>query len=212
VTCWWATSRAASSTSRPHDRKFLGQLKDPDGEPIHIRHLWALKVGNGGNGGRTDTVYFTAGIEQRAARPVRLADAGGGGHARGAGRGSGGGGAVDVVQLDLAKLTSDISSGGASVHQSSRKGKPCRWTSPHSCVPSSNSLRTAVTTIRQRTRAPSGAAASARDAVFADLGSLDKAGSSHNQRRRPASAAPPAMLRPPQDIDRLFAAGWDSDM
>jgi uncharacterized protein (TIGR03118 family) len=40
----------------------LGQLKDPDGEPIQIDGLWALKVGNGGSGGNTDTVYFTAGL------------------------------------------------------------------------------------------------------------------------------------------------------
>src|SRR5262249_23385918 len=37
-------------------------LTDPDGEPIRIDGLWALKVGNGGNGGAQDTVYFTAGI------------------------------------------------------------------------------------------------------------------------------------------------------
>jgi hypothetical protein len=40
---------------------FLGGLKDPDGEPIQIDGLWALKVGNGGNGGDANTVYFTAG-------------------------------------------------------------------------------------------------------------------------------------------------------
>ena len=39
----------------------LGQLRDPDGEPIQIDGLWALKVGNGGSGGATNTVYFTAG-------------------------------------------------------------------------------------------------------------------------------------------------------
>jgi uncharacterized protein (TIGR03118 family) len=39
----------------------LGQLQDPDGETIQIDGLWALKVGNGGNGGAADTVYFTAG-------------------------------------------------------------------------------------------------------------------------------------------------------
>jgi uncharacterized protein (TIGR03118 family) len=39
----------------------LGQLKDPDGEAIQIDGLWALKVGNGVNGGLTNTVYFTAG-------------------------------------------------------------------------------------------------------------------------------------------------------
>jgi uncharacterized protein (TIGR03118 family) len=40
----------------------LDTLKDPDGEPIAIDGLWALKVGNGGNGGDTDKVYFTAGL------------------------------------------------------------------------------------------------------------------------------------------------------
>jgi uncharacterized protein (TIGR03118 family) len=39
----------------------LGQLRGPDGEPIQIDGLWALKVGNGGSGGATNTVYFTAG-------------------------------------------------------------------------------------------------------------------------------------------------------
>ena len=39
----------------------FGQLRDPDGEPIQIDGLWALKVGNGGSGGATNTVYFTAG-------------------------------------------------------------------------------------------------------------------------------------------------------
>jgi uncharacterized protein (TIGR03118 family) len=42
---------------------FLGQLKDPDGEPIQIDGLWALVVGNGGNGGDSGTVYFTAGLD-----------------------------------------------------------------------------------------------------------------------------------------------------
>src|SRR5262245_49079202 len=39
----------------------LGGLDDPDGEPIQIDGLWALKVGNGGAGGAADAVYFTAG-------------------------------------------------------------------------------------------------------------------------------------------------------
>jgi hypothetical protein len=43
--------------------KDLGQLKDPDGEPIQIDGLWALKVGNGKGGGDTDKIYFTAGID-----------------------------------------------------------------------------------------------------------------------------------------------------
>jgi uncharacterized protein (TIGR03118 family) len=40
----------------------LGGLTDPDGEPIQIDGLWALRVGNGGNGGSTGAVYFTAGL------------------------------------------------------------------------------------------------------------------------------------------------------
>src|SRR4029077_4382678 len=47
----------------PATGQFLGQLKDPDGEPIHIDHLWALKVGNGSAGTDTNTVYFTAGLD-----------------------------------------------------------------------------------------------------------------------------------------------------
>jgi uncharacterized protein (TIGR03118 family) len=47
----------------PATGQFLGQLQDPNGEPIQIDGLWALKVGNGGDGGRADTVYFTAGID-----------------------------------------------------------------------------------------------------------------------------------------------------
>jgi len=42
---------------------FLGGLKDPDGEPIRIDGLWALRVGNGGAGGAANTVYFTAGLD-----------------------------------------------------------------------------------------------------------------------------------------------------
>jgi uncharacterized protein (TIGR03118 family) len=41
----------------------MGTLTDPDGEPIQIPGLWALKVGNGGNGGDSSTVYFTAGLD-----------------------------------------------------------------------------------------------------------------------------------------------------
>jgi len=46
----------------PTSGKFVTQLKDPDGEPIHIDGLWALKTGNGGNGGDQDDIYFTAGL------------------------------------------------------------------------------------------------------------------------------------------------------
>jgi uncharacterized protein (TIGR03118 family) len=41
----------------------LSTLTDPDGEPIQIPGLWALKVGNGGQGGDSSTIYFTAGLD-----------------------------------------------------------------------------------------------------------------------------------------------------
>jgi uncharacterized protein (TIGR03118 family) len=41
---------------------FLDTLKDENGDPIEIDGLWALKFGNGGNGGDPDDLYFTAGI------------------------------------------------------------------------------------------------------------------------------------------------------
>ena len=41
---------------------YLGTVKGADGNPIAIPGLWGLKFGNGGNGGSTNTLYFTAGI------------------------------------------------------------------------------------------------------------------------------------------------------
>ena len=41
--------------------EFIDKIRDPHGQAIVIDGLWSLRVGNGGNGGKTDTVYFTAG-------------------------------------------------------------------------------------------------------------------------------------------------------
>ncbi|MBO0725236.1 MAG: TIGR03118 family protein, partial [Blastocatellia bacterium] len=41
--------------------EFKGKLRDGADKPIVIEGLWTIMVGNGGNGGRTDTIYFTAG-------------------------------------------------------------------------------------------------------------------------------------------------------
>ncbi len=42
---------------------FHGQLQDPDGQPISIDGLWALRFGNGApNSGPTNFLFFTAGI------------------------------------------------------------------------------------------------------------------------------------------------------
>jgi uncharacterized protein (TIGR03118 family) len=42
----------------------LGQLQDSAGQPIRNSGLWGLQFGNGGSGGDTDTLYFTAGISE----------------------------------------------------------------------------------------------------------------------------------------------------
>jgi hypothetical protein len=109
--------------------------------------------------------------------------------------------ALDVVQLDLAKLTSDINSGASqsSITQDQQTLK----------------MDFAALVLAERQfaqdnrhdqsgnngRASSSAVASARDAVLAALGSLDKA----------ARPAPPARYSAAiHDIDRLFATGWDA--
>ena len=45
----------------PNTGAFLGTLQGENG-PITIEGLWGLRVGNGGNGGDPDSVFFTAGI------------------------------------------------------------------------------------------------------------------------------------------------------
>jgi uncharacterized protein (TIGR03118 family) len=38
-----------------------GQLRGSDGNPLSIDGLWALTIGNDGQAGSSDTIYFTAG-------------------------------------------------------------------------------------------------------------------------------------------------------
>jgi uncharacterized protein (TIGR03118 family) len=45
---------------------FRGTLKGADGKPIVIGDLWAITPGNGGAGGGTNTLYFTAGVQDEA--------------------------------------------------------------------------------------------------------------------------------------------------
>jgi len=45
---------------------FLGQLAAGDGSPLAIDGLWALAPGNGGNGGSSALLYFTAGPEDES--------------------------------------------------------------------------------------------------------------------------------------------------
>jgi uncharacterized protein (TIGR03118 family) len=46
----------------PNNGHFEGELRDPNGQPITIEHLWALRFGNGAASGPTDTLFFTAGL------------------------------------------------------------------------------------------------------------------------------------------------------
>jgi uncharacterized protein (TIGR03118 family) len=48
----------------PTTGAFLGMLLDPMGNPITNSGLWALRVGNGGNGGDSNALFFTAGINE----------------------------------------------------------------------------------------------------------------------------------------------------
>ena len=47
----------------PTSDKFIGTLRNSFGGTLSIDGLWALTFGNGGSGGKADTLYFTAGID-----------------------------------------------------------------------------------------------------------------------------------------------------
>ncbi len=49
-----------------HTLNFRGELKDPQGNPIVIDDLWGLKFGNGFAAGPTNTLFFSAGINDEA--------------------------------------------------------------------------------------------------------------------------------------------------
>ena len=45
------------------ERQHVAHPEDPTGHPLTIPGLWGLLFGNGGKGGDTSTLYFTAGID-----------------------------------------------------------------------------------------------------------------------------------------------------
>jgi uncharacterized protein (TIGR03118 family) len=45
---------------------FAGTLLGADGKPIVIGDLWALTTGNGGSGGDSNSIFFTAGVKDEA--------------------------------------------------------------------------------------------------------------------------------------------------
>jgi uncharacterized protein (TIGR03118 family) len=50
----------------PNTGEFLDQLRDRDNRAITIDGLWGLAFGNGANAGPTNTLFFTAGIDDEA--------------------------------------------------------------------------------------------------------------------------------------------------
>jgi hypothetical protein len=89
----------------------LGQLTDPDGEPIQIDGLWALKVGNDGGGGKSGTVYFTAGPFGESHGLFGSLATAAPGPSEGPAESQWVQANADVVQLDAQKLVTDSSSG-----------------------------------------------------------------------------------------------------
>jgi uncharacterized protein (TIGR03118 family) len=93
--------------------EFLATLKDPDGEPIQIDGLWALKVGNGGAGGATNTVYFTAGPFGETHGLFGALTTAAAGSSEGLAEAQLIQADLDVVQLNLKTVLGDISSGAS---------------------------------------------------------------------------------------------------
>jgi uncharacterized protein (TIGR03118 family) len=91
----------------------LGQLQDPDGEPIQIDGLWALKVGNDGNGGNSHTVYFTAGPFDESHGLFGSLATVTPGSPEGLAESQWMQANMDVVQLDLQQLVADSTSGAS---------------------------------------------------------------------------------------------------
>jgi uncharacterized protein (TIGR03118 family) len=91
----------------------LGRLRDPDGEPISINRLWALSVGNGGSGGATNTVYFSAGIFDESHGLFGSFTTAAPGSAEGPAQAQWVTANTDVVQQDIQQLSADQASGAS---------------------------------------------------------------------------------------------------
>jgi uncharacterized protein (TIGR03118 family) len=91
----------------------MGALKDPDGEPIAIDGLWGLRVGNGGNGGDPNQVYFTAGLFGETHGLFGSLTSVAAGTPEGPAEAQMVQAALDVVQLDLTAFQHDLASGAS---------------------------------------------------------------------------------------------------
>jgi uncharacterized protein (TIGR03118 family) len=98
----------------PSTGALLGTLVDPDGEPIQIDGLWALRVGNGGQGGDPNTIYFTAGLDHETHGLFGSLSAVAPGSPEGPAEQQMVTADLDIVQLDLATIQTDLSTPGTS--------------------------------------------------------------------------------------------------
>ena len=125
--------RRAHQRLRRDHRIAAGPAQDPDGEPIQIDGLWALKVGNGGAGGATNTVYFTAGPFGESHGLFGSLTTAAPGSPEGPAEAQWVQANLDVVQLDLQQLITDLASGAppATIKQDTRPSTP---TPASSCI------------------------------------------------------------------------------
>ena len=86
-------------------------MTDPDGAPIQIDGLWALRAGNGFAGTDTNTIYFTAGLDHEKHGLFGSLTAAAPGSPEGVAEAQAVVAALDIVQLDLATLTRDMGFG-----------------------------------------------------------------------------------------------------
>jgi uncharacterized protein (TIGR03118 family) len=89
----------------------LGELDDPDGEPIQIDGLWALKTGNDRAGGAANTVYFTAGLFHESHGLFGSLSTVVPGSPEGPAESQWVQANIDIVQLDTQRLLNDLASG-----------------------------------------------------------------------------------------------------
>lgn len=92
---------------------FITQLTDPDGEPIQIDGLWALRTGNDAGGGVSNVVYFTSGPFGETHGLFGSLTTAAPGTPEGAAEAQRVQANVDIVQLDLQKIAQDTASGAS---------------------------------------------------------------------------------------------------
>src|SRR5262249_54926379 len=95
----------------PVSGSYLDTLKDPDGEPIQIGGLWALRPGHGFAGAGPDLVYFTARLDHEQHGLFGSLKAVPPGSPEGPAEAQAVLAAQGVVQIDLARLIQDSNRG-----------------------------------------------------------------------------------------------------